>query len=178
MSTENVSTLLTVLTVFTGVVALVLLIHGIALLAIYRRIRDLSARIEDLSSNLMKQVDSLAVKADSFLSVVKTTAEKVHMMQENVAAITAVVHHRIIEVDAFLTEATEVGRLQIAKFQDVIDTTSRRIEETINTLQGTVLMPIAEIQALIRGVRTGLDVLFGRRRSAAGRLHNDEEMFI
>ena len=178
MSPENLSTLLTVLTVFTGIVALVLLMQGIALLALYRWVRDLSTRLETLSSKLTKQVEALAVKADSFLAVLQSTAEKVQVVQESVSAITAVVHHRVLEVDAFLTEATDTARLQIAKFQGVMETTSHRIEETLEILQGTVLTPIVEIQALIRGVRTGIEVLFGRRRLPANRSHQDEEMFI
>jgi biopolymer transport protein ExbB/TolQ len=178
MSPENVSNLLTVLTVFTGIVALVLLLQGIALLALYRRVRDLSTRLETLTSRLTKQVEALAVTADSFLAVLQSTAEKVQVVQESVSAITAVVHHRVLEVDAFLTEATDTARLQIAKFQGVMETTSRRIEETLEILQGTVLTPIVEIQALIRGIRTGIEVLFGRRRLPANRSHQDEEMFI
>jgi hypothetical protein len=178
MSPENVSTLLTILTVFTGIVALVLVVQGIALLALYRRMRDLSARLEALSLNLTKQVEALAVKADSFLAVLKTTAEKVQVVQEKVSAITDLVHHRILEVDAFLTETTDTARLQIAKFQGVMDATSAKIEETMNLLQGTILTPIMEIQALIRGIRTGIDVLFRRRRLPANRSHQDEEMFI
>jgi biopolymer transport protein ExbB/TolQ len=178
MSPENVSTLLTVLTVFTGIVALVLLLQGIALVLLYRRFRELTIRLETRSSALTKQVEALTVKAESFLALLQSTAEKVQVVQETVSAITAVVHHRILEVDAFLTETTDTARLQIARFQGVMETTSRRIEETLEILQGTVLTPIVEIQALIRGVRTGIDVLFGRRRLPANRSHQDEEMFI
>jgi len=102
----------------------------------------------------------------------------VQVVQESVSAITDVVHRRILDVDAFLSETTDTARLQIAKFQGVMDTTSRRIEETLDLLQGTVLTPIAEIQALIRGIRAGIEALFGRRRLPANRSHQDEEMFI
>jgi hypothetical protein len=159
MSPENISTLLTVLTVFTGIVALVLLMQGIALVVLYRKLRELSVRLEAASATLAKQVE-------------------VQVVQESVSAITNVVHRRILDVDAFLAETTDTARLQIAKFQGVMDTTSRKIEETLDLLQGTVLTPIVEIQALIRGVRVGMEMLFGRRRLPANRSHQDEEMFI
>jgi uncharacterized protein YoxC len=167
----------TVLTIFTGIVALGFLLQGIALLTIARKLRDLSARLDAVSTKLTKQVDSLAAQADGFLAVVKSTAEKIEAVQENVSAISRVVHHRVLEVDAFLSEATDAARLQIAKLQDVIDTTSRRIDSTIDSLQNAVVTPIAEFQAIIRGIRTGLDVLFGRRR-ISDRSQHDEEMFI
>ena len=178
MSPENISTLLAVLTVFTGIVALVLLMQGIALVVLYRKLRELSVRLEAARATLVKQVEVLEVKADGFLTVLESMAGKVQVVQESVSAITNVVHRRILDVDAFLAETTDTARLQIAKFQGVMDTTSRKIEETLDLLQGTVLTPIVEIQALIRGVRVGMEMLFGRRRLPANRSHQDEEMFI
>ena len=171
-------TTVTVLIVFTGIVALALLLQAFALLAISRKIRELSAQFDAVSAKLTKQIDALSVQADTFLTVLKTTAERVQAVQENVAAVSKVVHNRVVEMDAFLTEATDAARLQIAKFQDVIDTTSRRIEITIDTLQNAIVVPITEVQAVIRGVRTGLNVLFGWRHSSSRRSPQDEEMFI
>ncbi len=167
-----------ILSIFTGLVALALLLQGIALLAISRKVRELSAKLDYLSTKLTDQADSLTVKVESFLSIVKSTAEKVQAVQENVAAITKVVHDRVVEVDAFINEATDAGRLQMARLQDALDTTLRRIDETIDTLQNAIIVPITEAQAIIRGIRSGLDVFFGRRRLSSSRSHQDEEMFI
>jgi len=167
-----------ILSIFTGIVALALLLQGFALLALYRRMRDLSTRLEDMSAKLTKQIDTLGEQAKAFLVLAKSTAEKVHAVQENVTAISDVVHRRVLQVDAFIAEATDAARLQIARLQDVLDTTSSRIEETIDTVQTAVVAPVTEIQAIIRGIRTGFDVLLGWRRRATERSHEDEEMFI
>ena len=165
-------------TIFNIIVALGFLLQGIALMALFRRFRDLSLRIESLSENVTKQVEVLAGKADGFLDIAKGVAEQIQSVQKNVSAITDVVHNRVVEVDAFLSEATDGARLQIARLQDVVDTTSRRIEETIDILQNVIAVPIAEIQAVIRGISTGLDVPFGWRRRSTSRSHQDDEMFI
>jgi len=167
-----------ILCVFSGLVFLALLLQGVALLIISRKVRDLAASFDALGARLTRQVDTLTVQAESLVATVKATTEKVHAMQENISAITSVVHHRVVAVDAFLGEATDVARLQMARFQDVIETTASRIDETIDTLQNAIIVPILEAQAIVRGVRSGLDVLFGRRRISADRTHNDEEMFI
>ena len=134
--------------------------------------------MEAVSAKLTKQVDSLGAQAESFLAVAKSTAEKVHAMQEHVTAISKVVHGRVVEVDAFIAEATDTVRLQIARFQDVIENVSHRFDETIDTIQGAIITPITEVQAIIRGVRAGLDVLFALRKRFGNRSHQDEEMFI
>ncbi len=166
------------LIIFTGLTTLAFVTQGIALMVISRKMRELTARIDILSTKLTKQIDSLAVQADNFMSMLNSTAEKIHGVQENVAAITAVVHHRVVEVDAFLNEATDVARLQMARFQDVVETASHRIDETLDTLQNAIVVPITEVHAIIRGIRSGLDVLFGWRRRSSQRSHNDEERFI
>lgn len=171
-------TVLIILAVFTGIVALALLLQAFALIGMYRRVRDLEARLESVSTKVTTLIDSLAAQADSFLAVATSIAEKVRAMQENVTAISEVVHRRVLDMDAFLKEATDSARLQMARFEDVIETTSHRIDETIDTLRDAVVTPVLEAQAIVRGVRAGLGVLFGWRRHSANRSHHDEEMFI
>ncbi len=166
------------LAVFTGLTALALVSQAIALVVISRKLHDLTARLDALSAKLTKPVDALAIQVENLLSMIKSMTEKMHTVQENVTAISAVVHHRVVEVDAFLNEATDTARLQMARLSDVIETTSHRIDETIDTLQNAIVVPITEVHAIIRGIRSGLDVLFGRRRLSSHRSHNDEEMFI
>jgi uncharacterized protein YoxC len=167
-----------ILVVFIGLVALALLVQGIALIVISRKVRDIAARFDALSTKLTKQVDALTLQAESLLGMMKSTTEKVRAVQESVTAITSVVHHRVVEVDAFINEATDLARLQMARLQDVIETTARRIDETIDTLQNAVIVPITEAYAIVRGIRSGLNVLFSRRRFSSDRSHQDDEMFI
>jgi len=168
----------TILIAFVGLIALSFLLQALALIGLSRKVRDLSVRLEAVSTKLTKQIDLLGVQAEGFLAVAKSTAEKVHAMQEHVTAISKVIHGRVLEVDAFVAEATDTARLQIARFQDVIETVSQRFDETIDTIQDAIVMPITEVQAIIRGVRTGLDVLLAWRRRSGNRSHQDEEMFI
>ena len=167
-----------ILTILTGIVALGVILQGLALWTLAHKIRELAGRLEAVSAKLTKDIEVLAVHADEFLTMAKAIGDKVQALQVHVTAISQVVHDRVVDADAFLTEATDTARLQVARFQDVVDTASHRIEETIVSLQAAILAPVSEIQAVIRGVRAGLDVLFGWRRSASRRSHEDEEMFI
>ncbi len=129
----------TILIVFVGLIALAFLLQALALIGLFRRVRDLSARVEAVSAKLTKQIDLLGAQAESFLAVAKSTAEKVRAMQENVTAISKVIHGRVVEVDAFIAEATDTVRLQMARFQDVIETVSQRFDETIDTIQSAII---------------------------------------
>jgi methyl-accepting chemotaxis protein len=167
-----------ILCVFSGLVFLALLLQGLALLAISRKVRELAQRFDALSTKLTKQVDTIAVQAQDLIAAMKSTTEKVHGMQQNVAAITSVVHSRVADVDAFIGQATDAARMQIARFQEIIETTAGRIDETINILQNAVIVPILEAQAVVRGVRSAINVLFGRHKLSSDSSRHDEEMFI
>ncbi len=166
------------LAVFAGLTSLALLLQGVALVSLARRLRDIKAAFDARSEKLAKQVDTITGQVASLVGMINSTAEKANQIEENVAAVTAIVRHRVVELDAFLNEATDAARLQMARFQDIIETTSQRVDETMDTLQNAIVVPITEISAVIRGIRSGLDVLFGRRRGSSLRSHNDEEMFI
>lgn len=165
--------------IFTGIAATALLLQGIALLVIARKVRELSARLDAVSTKLTRQVDALAVQAEGFLEIAKDTAGKVHSVQENIATISKVLHDRVLDVDSFIAEVTNAARLQMARLQDILDTTAQRIDSTIDTIQTAIVAPVTEVQAVIRGIRTGINVLFGLRRGSGNRTHQeDEEMFI
>jgi uncharacterized protein YoxC len=164
--------------VFNGIVALALILQGIALLIIARKVRELAAKLDATSAKLTRQIDALAVQAESFLEVAKETAVKLHAVQDNLATISRIVHDRVIDVDAFLKEVTSGARLQMARLEDIMQTAARRIDDTIDAIQTAIVTPVGEVQAVIRGIRAGLTVLFGLRRASGDRSHQDEEMFI
>jgi uncharacterized protein YoxC len=168
----------TLLTVFTGIVAVALLLQSLAFVGIYRSVRSIASRLDKLSNDLTAHANVLGRKADDLMSTVKLLTEGIKSIQEKVNETVVVVHNRIVEVDKFLGETTKTARLQVLRIQDVVDTAARRVEETCNVLQNSVLTPVNEMNAIARGVRVGLDFLLRRRKTRAGLSHQDEEMFI
>jgi hypothetical protein len=122
------------------------------------------------------------------LASAKAVAEATKSVRENLTSTTGLVHKRAValdgivekrvaDVDSFLQESTDFARDQLSRMQDVIDRSSGRIDETFDLLHKGILTPLNELNAIVTGLRVGLDVLF-RRRSPSTRIHQDEEMFI
>ncbi len=166
------------LAVFTGIVAVSLFMQSLALLGIFRSIRNISDRIDKLSTDLSRNADNISNRGAEVLAAIKAFTERFHAMQENLTATTEVVQRRVVEVDAFLEETVQAGRLQVARIQETVDNASRRVEETFDVLQNRVLAPINQLNAVITGIRVGLDVLRGRRKRPVNPSQQDEEMFI
>jgi hypothetical protein len=166
------------LAVFTGIVAVSLFMQSLALLGIYRSIRNISDRIVKLSADLSRNADNISNRGSEVLAAIKAFTERFQAMQENLTATTEVVQRRVVEVDAFLEDTVQAARLQVARIQETVDNASRRVEETFDVLQNRVLAPINELNAVITGIRVGLDVLRGRRKRPVNPSQQDEEMFI
>jgi hypothetical protein len=53
------------------------------------------------------------------------------------------------------------------------------VETTADVVQRNVLAPIQEISAVVKGVRSGLEFLFSRRRApSVSEATQDEQLFI
>jgi methyl-accepting chemotaxis protein len=164
--------------VFTGIVAVSLLVQSLALWGIYRSIRNISSRMDVLSKEIQQSTKNISVKMDGLLETVGDLAKGFRGMQENLTAAAAVVHRRVVELDAFLEETTDAARKQISRLQDTVDNTTRVVEETFDQLHDRVLAPINEISAILTGIKVGLQVLTRRRSRPVNPSRQDEEMFI
>lgn len=159
------------LTVFTGVVALALLLQSLAFVGLYLTVRNLSARVDVLSKNVMRDVNALTGDVSQVLATIKSVVEGIQSTSD-------IIRKRVIEVDFFIRQLTDTARLEVARIQDAVDTASREIEDTFELLHRSVIVPVREVTAIIRGLKTGLDFFLRRPNSPSGASHLDEEMFI
>ena len=81
-------------------------------------------------------------------------------------------------MDQFIGETTRSAQLEFMRIQDTFQLAMRRAEQAIDTLKDSILAPISEVNAVVRAVRIGIDVLFRRRRNPSSISAQDDEMFI
>ncbi len=167
------------LTIFIGVVAISLLVQCVAWIVLARTVQRLASRVDEMREGLTRTVETVSEKVDGFLSSVRTTAENLKTLQENLTATSEVIHNRVVSVDRFLSDATDSARLQIIRIQDTVDMACRRTEYAIDLLYRGVLRPVSEASAIMNGLRAGFAVLLRRANPPAVRARReDEEMFI
>jgi hypothetical protein len=164
---------------FTAVVAAALVAQVLAIIGALRTLKSLSGRIESLGAMLEKDLGPLSSKAAAAMEAVRSSAEKLQGLQDNLTATSGVIHKRVAELDAFIGETTDAARLQIIRLQDLLDTAGRRIEHSIELVHNGILKPVTEVTAVVRGLQVGVNyILRHRRRDASGPASPDEEMFI
>ncbi len=169
---------LLLITIFTGIAALALLLQSFAFLFISRSMRSMSAKVDRMSADVTKAIGSLSSKAEDLLSIIKGIAAGIHTLEGNLTATSAVIQKRVGEIDVFLEETTEAARGQVVRIQGVVDNMSRKVEETFDLIHNGVITPAAELSALVKGIRAGLEFLLRTRKRPARTSHQEDEMFI
>jgi uncharacterized protein (DUF2236 family) len=81
-------------------------------------------------------------------------------------------------VDEVFSDAATRTRRQMDHAELVLDDALNRAQRTITTVQGGVMKPIREINAVAAGVRAGLHFLMRSGRPSPDQVTVDEEMFI
>jgi hypothetical protein len=167
-----------ILLIFTGILAVAVVVQSLYFLGVYMTIRKLNAWLNTTGNDLRNKVDVISGKLDQTLTIVGEIGKSIKPIAARVAETTEIIHRRVTEVDSFLAETTSTARLEILRVQARIESISRQAEEMLESVRTSILAPINEINAITRGIRVGMDVLFRRRKYPAGTSAQDDEMFI
>ena len=166
------------LTIFTGVLALAVLMQTLIFLGIYKSIRRVADWMDGMGKDLRRHMEVVTAKVDEGLTSIQGIADGVKPIIDKVAGTTELIHNRIADVDDFLEETTRTARVEVQRMQARIESASSRLEEMMELIQESVMAPINQFSAITRGIRAGFDLLFRRRKSTPDPSPQDDEMFI
>jgi ABC-type transporter Mla subunit MlaD len=155
-------------------------LQGIALLLIATRIKATTTRTQKVLSDLERRGNQLMLQANVLLESLKPLAGVAKSVGANVTEIVEIARRRTGELDALVQEIMETVKVQTNKLDYVVTDTVQKFEQTTASIQRDVLVPTMEIASLIKGIRTGFDFFFSKKkdRSEVGAQAQDEEMFI
>ncbi len=168
----------TLLKIFIIVVGLAVLAQAAMLVGIYLSVGRLTRQVEGVRAEMKIQLDPVTTNLTEILATSRSSIDKVATSLAQLAEIT---RDRVGHIDDFVEEVTDKARLQVLRIDHMVQDTLERIEDTTRLVQRNLLTPIHEATALIRGIRTGFEYLFGRRtgqpagESGSG---SEEQLFI
>jgi len=166
----------TTLTLVLILVAVAILIQTGAMLGIWLSIRKIPGQIEGVRTDVRQRLDPLT---QSMTEIVANSREPVRNITANLAEISRLLRDRTSNVDEVLADAVDRSRLQIIRVDQMVSDLVTRVETTADVVQRSVLTPVQEISAVIKGVRSGLEFLFARRRpSNVTEGTAEEQLFI
>ena len=164
------------LTVVLFLVAVAVLMQGGAMVGIWLAIRRMQRELEAVRADLKQRLDPLTQSVGEILT---NSREPVRAIVTNLAEISRILRDRTSRVDEAVGELVDRSRLQISRVDQMVSDLVQKIETTADTVQRSVLSPIHEVSAVVKGVRSGLEFLFSRRRTpSVSEATQDEQLFI
>lgn len=170
------NSLLIVLTVFIAVTAIAVVLQAIILAGLARAVGKLAQRGDKVLTQLETRLPAMLSESEA---LVRESRAKVDLAGNHVVEISALLRDQMQRADALVVEIADRARLQIIRLDETMSTTFDKVDETATLIQRSIIRPIKDTAAVIRGVRTGLDFFLHRRPSPPAALApQDEEMFI
>jgi hypothetical protein len=163
------------LPIFIGCTAAAVVIQAGILVAMYLAVRQTTARLETLATDLRTKILPTAEIAHSMLVEFRPLLQTV---VGNVAESSTMVRAQIERLDATVSDAVDRTRLQVIRADELLNRTLDRVESTTDLVHKTVLSPVRQFSGLVQGITSGLEFLIGSRRKRNGVPTTQDEMFI
>lgn len=166
----------TVLLVLVIVVTIAIVMQASAMMGMWLAVKKIPGQIDQIRADVKQQLDPLALSANEILT---TTRDPLRTITANLAEISQTMRQRSTQVDAVVEELVDKSREQILRADQLMSNLADKIETTTDKVQETILTPLGEISAVVKGIQSGVDFLFSRRRPAgASESVPDEQLFI
>jgi hypothetical protein len=161
---------------FVIIAAVAIVIQACILIAMYLAVRQSTARMEALATEVKTKVLPTAELAHSMLTELRP---KVELAISNVSQVTTTVRGQVDRLDATLNDVVDRTRLQVIRADELLNRTMDRVEETTEMVHKTVISPVRQFSGLVNGVTAGLDFLLGsKKKRRNGVSVPQDEMFI
>lgn len=168
----NQDSLILLLTVFVGLVALSQVGQMVALFSLHKRAKA-----------LQHKVDVILPQAESLMQTAQKTIEQSRKQIVDVTTkandVLDTARTQLVRVDGLMADVTTRARVQMDRAELVLDDTFGRVQDTVATLHGGVMKPLREIGGVSAGIRAALlHMMKSGKPSSVAQATHDEEMFI
>jgi ABC-type transporter Mla subunit MlaD len=163
--------------IFLGIVVTVAIVmQASAMIGMWLAVRKIPGQISQIRADVRQRLDPLAQSVTELLNI---THDPLQTITSNLAEISQTLRERSTQVDAVVEDLVDKSRLQIIRADQLMANLVNKVETTTDKVQESVLIPLNEVSAVIKGIQSGLEFLFSRRRPAGtGETTQDEQLFI
>lgn len=167
----NADITLTLLTVFVGITAISFAAQAFAMMRLAKSTKEMKERVDAFlpkAEKLIHTAETTLAESKSQLSEITTRANE----------ILSITQAQMTRVDELMADASSRARVQLDRAETVLENTLNRVNDTVNTVHGTILRPIREITGVAAGVKAAMGHLLKGAPANVAQVTTDEEMFI
>jgi hypothetical protein len=150
--------------------------QGLALAGIFRQIKSLNERMTRIASDMQARTEPILSRLQM---IVEDVQPRISSAAEDAAEIARLARAQTEKIDRIFSEAVDRLRMQVLRADQILTGALEEIEEAGTEFKQTVLRPVRQASAFIKGIRAGLDFLKSQKQSPErARERQDEELFI
>jgi hypothetical protein len=158
----------TLLTIFVALTAIAVMTQAAVLVAIYM-----------VSRRHSEQMERFMNETRELMAPIRTITENLRAASTNLVEIGLAAREQFRRVEGMVNDTSEVLHMQLARLDSATREVVDRVNGTAQVLQESVVRPVSEVAAIVRGVGRGLETFFFRRqRNTVDQARQDEELFI
>lgn len=148
---------------FTALIAVAMLVQAGVLVGMFFAAKASLKRVESLAAVAEQHAVPALVAAKSLLDAV---SPKLKIAAENVAAVSETLRTQTQNVNQTLDDVLKKTEAQAERVDEMITGTLNAVADATAAVQRAVTAPVRQVNALLNGLRVGMDVLRGRNREA------------
>jgi len=167
----NADTTLILLTVFVAITAISFAAQALAMMRLAQTTKEMKERVDAF----LPKAEKLIQTAETTLTESRAQINEITMRANEILQITQT---QMARVDDLVADASMRAKVQMDRAESVLENTLTRVNDTVNTVQGTILRPIREITGVAAGVKAAVGHLLKGAPANVAQVTTDEEMFI
>lgn len=167
----NQDSLVLVLTVFVGLVAISQIVQMVALIKIQQRAKALQDQVAHFSPRAEALLQSAQLTIDQTRQQVSEVSTRANSVLDSAIS-------QLATVEGILGDVNSRARVQMDRMELVLDDTLGRVHETVATVHNGVMKPLREISGVSAGIRAAVAHMLKGGRPSVAQATQDEEMFI
>lgn len=161
--------------VFIAVAAVAIVIQTLMIVSALLALRPVVLRFAQIASDLQTKVTPILTTTSRILA---DSEDRIKSIMADASEITQTARIEAQRIDRVVTDAVEKLRLQIIRADQIVTGAMEAVEETGSQVRRSVLGPVNQLSALLKGIKVALDVIRGSKRSHPDGVPQDEELFI
>ena len=164
------------LKIFIVLAAVAIIGQMLILLGMFLQVKSMNERMTRIATDLHARIDPILSRLHM---VVEEVGPQISSAAENAAEITRLARAQTEKIDRVFTEAIDRLRMQVLRADQILTGAIEEIESAGTEFKASVLRPVRQATAFVKGIKAGLDFLRGQRQSPErAREQQDEELFI
>ena len=151
---------------------------SIAIFLMAKRINQSLAKVDKLMEDVKPKIEEISDKTNLLMDKMTPIQENVLKISENLVEASETVKEAAGKMGEKVNRTGDIVVKNIEDFDLVLNDMKKRLVMISEAVTEGILTPIYELSAILKGVKSGINMLLGRDKKSVNKAILDEEMFI